>query len=118
MNWSRLQPPEGQHTCREEVWRGYARSSCGKKAKHEFNGRWYCKFHHPPNVEAKEKAKEAQISAYRAVEDLRYAVTKAEADVVRIAERCSEEGDWRPLVQSLDALVLARKAAGELREIK
>ena len=51
-----------EHTCKERVWGRYAfkSNSCGKKAKHEHEGHWYCKTHHPPTVEAKNKARKAQ----------------------------------------------------------
>jgi hypothetical protein len=46
-----------EHTCIGKVWGGYSSNSCGKKAKHEHNGKWYCKTHHPPTVEAKKEAR-------------------------------------------------------------
>jgi hypothetical protein len=47
-----------EHTCVARVWGGYSFNSCGKKAKHEHEGQWYCKTHHPPTVQAKREARD------------------------------------------------------------
>jgi len=47
-----------EHTCIGRVWDGYRFYLCGKKAKHEHEGGWYCKTHHPPTVQAKRKARD------------------------------------------------------------
>lgn len=66
---------EVKHACCEMVWargayRGYP---CGKGAQYEHNGRWYCKTHHPPAVQAKRDARnqkwEADYTARKAEED-------------------------------------------------
>jgi hypothetical protein len=51
-----------EHTCKERVWGRYAfkSNSCGKKAKHEHEGHWYCKTHHPPTVVERDKARKAR----------------------------------------------------------
>ena len=46
-----------EHTCIGRVWGGFSPYSCGKKAKHEHEGKWYCKTHHPPTVQAKKEAR-------------------------------------------------------------
>jgi hypothetical protein len=46
-----------EHFCKARVWGGYSSNSCGKKAKHEHEGKWYCKTHHPPTVQAKKEAR-------------------------------------------------------------
>jgi hypothetical protein len=46
-----------EHTCNRRIWRGMSSHSCGKKAKYEHNGAWYCKTHHPPTVRAKTDAR-------------------------------------------------------------
>ncbi len=47
-----------EHTCIGRVWDGYRFYLCGKKAKHEHEGGWYCKNHHPPTVQAKREARD------------------------------------------------------------
>jgi hypothetical protein len=46
-----------EHTCNKRIWRGLSSYSCGKKAKYEHKGEWYCKTHHPPTVRAKTDAR-------------------------------------------------------------
>ena len=42
---------------------GYYGVPCGKTATYEEGGAYYCKTHHPPNVEAKQAAKHAKWDA-------------------------------------------------------
>lgn len=51
-----------KHTCVGRAWSpGAFRSyECGKTAAYEHDGRWYCKTHHPPTIEAKAKAKQEE----------------------------------------------------------
>jgi hypothetical protein len=46
-----------EHTCEKVIWSGFYKSKCSKKAKHEHEGHWYCKTHHPPTVRAKTDAR-------------------------------------------------------------
>lgn len=55
--------------CAGTVWSGVWPSGypCGNKASLEHDGKWWCKIHHPPTVEAKAKEKHrAQEAAYEA----------------------------------------------------
>jgi hypothetical protein len=49
-----------QHKCVGRTYNGYRFLMCGVGAKHEHNGKWYCKTHHPPTVEQKRAEKQAQ----------------------------------------------------------
>lgn len=47
-----------KHTCCARIYTGYISShACGKKAAYEHKGKWYCKTHHPPTVQAKSEAR-------------------------------------------------------------
>lgn len=46
-----------EHTCVGKIWDEHRHYSCGKKAKYEHEGKWYCKTHHPPTVQAKNDAR-------------------------------------------------------------
>jgi hypothetical protein len=72
-----------EHTCRAKVWHGYASYSCGKKAKHEHEGHWYCKTHHPPTVEAKYKARENRFQQEWAA--------KRERDALEAAQKAEQQ---------------------------
>ena len=52
-----------EHTCQGQVFGHYRMVSCGKKAGHEHEGRWFCKTHHPPTIEEKRAAKTAKWNA-------------------------------------------------------
>jgi hypothetical protein len=50
--------------CRGSVWHGgFHTSICGRGAKYECDGKWYCKTHHPPNIQAKQEARSAKWRA-------------------------------------------------------
>ena len=42
-----------EHKCEGKVWGHTKYLPCGKTARYEHEGRWYCKRHHPPTVQAK-----------------------------------------------------------------
>jgi hypothetical protein len=72
-------------TCAGAIWTGYHRKLCGLSAKHEHDGKWYCKTHHPPTVAAKTAARDAE---YRRRFDERERILKA-------AESAHKERDRR-----------------------
>ncbi len=72
-----------EHTCEGEVWSGYSYHSCGKKAKHEHEGKWYCKTHHPPTVEAKDKARDERWEKEWAA--------KRERDALEAAQKAEQQ---------------------------
>lgn len=48
-----------EEKCQHEVWSEYDFRSCGKPARVERNGRWYCGIHDPEKIKAREeKARE------------------------------------------------------------
>jgi uncharacterized Zn finger protein (UPF0148 family) len=50
-----------QHQCVDRVFGAgnYFGRMCGRTAKYEHNGTWYCKTHHPPTVKQKQDEKRA-----------------------------------------------------------
>ena len=40
-----------------DTWGSFRPHACGKPAKFEYKGRWYCKMHHPPTADARAAAK-------------------------------------------------------------
>jgi hypothetical protein len=50
-----------QHQCVGQVFGAgnYFGRMCGRTAKYEHNGKWYCKMHHPPTVKQKQDEKRA-----------------------------------------------------------
>ena len=85
-----------KHTCCGSVWRGWAggNQTCGKNAKHEHEGKWYCKTHHPPSVNAKDEARRAIWAAERAESERKRKVAaerERKADAYdQLAERNAE----------------------------
>ena len=55
-----------KHTCREEVFRDYRFRVCGKTAKYERDGKWYCSTHDPVAKQARDDKFSAKIDAERA----------------------------------------------------
>ena len=52
-----------KHTCREEVFRDYRFRVCGKTAKYERDGKWYCGTHDPVAKQARDDKFSAKIAA-------------------------------------------------------
>jgi hypothetical protein len=67
-----------EHTCVGRIWDGYSSYSCGKKAKYEHEGKWYCKTHHPPTVQAKTDARNEKYEKERAEQRKRLAQQEAQ----------------------------------------
>ncbi len=44
------------HKCAGEIWQFARYFPCGKNGRHEHEGKWYCKLHHPPTRQAKQIA--------------------------------------------------------------
>ena len=54
-----------EHRCEGAVWIHMRYFPCGKTARHEHEGRWYCKRHHPPTMQAKLDARNKQLEEDR-----------------------------------------------------
>ncbi len=73
--------------CRGKRFDGWHWFNCAINANHEHEGRWYCKTHHPPSVDAKTVARKA-----------------------RWALEAAERRHGRDVVQARDRVVEAAKA--------
>lgn len=90
-------------TCSGSVWdrnsyRGYP---CSKPGKYEYNGKMYCKSHHPPSREEKNKAFNERISAE--IDLKRQERLKAEADKAELERRASEYDSLSKRIAELEA---------------
>jgi hypothetical protein len=48
-----------KHRCQKMIYGGsFHGRSCAKTAKHEHEGKWYCRTHHPPAVKARQVARD------------------------------------------------------------
>lgn len=117
--------PEAEHRCKAQVWSGYQAYPCNKTAKYEHEGRWYCKKHHPPTVEAKRIAKneklDRELAEWKAANEREEAIAKAKDAVIRAAEdwHSATFKEWPEfeLNRSILALRIARGAGhDDLRE--
>lgn len=99
--------PEAAHRCKAQVWSGYQAYPCNKTARYEHEGRWYCKKHHPPTVDAKRIAKneklDRELVEWKAANEREEAIAKAKDAVIRAAGRCCSYGCCR----AIEALKLA-----------
>ena len=51
-----------KHTCCERLYKGgYHARYCGRGAKYEHGGKWYCGTHHPPTVHRKRVEREKKF---------------------------------------------------------
>jgi hypothetical protein len=51
------------HKCEGHVWGNHRYTKCGKNAAYEHEGKCFCKTHHPPNILAKNEARDAKRKA-------------------------------------------------------
>ena len=52
-----------KHECCGLIWSAYGHRKCGNNASMDHDGKHYCKLHHPPTVEARNKAKRTERQA-------------------------------------------------------
>lgn len=76
-----------KHTCCGKVWSGFRHDDCGRGAKYEHEGKWYCKTHHPPTVQAKSDARNVKWEAeWKARSEREQAARDAEVEQKRRAD--------------------------------
>ena len=91
-----------EHKCEGKVWGHTKYLPCGKTARYEHEGRWYCKRHHPPTVQAKLDARDKKWE-----EDSRSRLQAAkEANEAR-AEMQRRAAAYDGLIAQRDALLEA-----------
>ena len=95
-----------QHQCVGQVFGAgnYFGPMCGRTAKYEHNGKWYCKMHHPPTVKQKQEEKHAAFEREWAAQ--RAANERAEADRAETKRRAEL------FPELLEALKLAQSIIG------
>lgn len=96
-----------EHKCKGKVWCHTKYLPCDKTARYEHEGRWYCKRHHPPTVQAKldarnKKWEEDSKSRLQAVKE----ANEARAEMQRRAAA------YGGLIAQRDALLEALKSTG------
>lgn len=110
-----------KHTCeaRTGMWSVHHRSrpACGKNAKYEEDGHWYCGIHRPSAVKARKEKSEAHYRAYCVKADAISRVSTAQNGLVDAVRKCKA-----PLPASvkraLNALIRAKAALAKLEEGK
>ena len=101
-----------EHKCEGKVWCHTKYLHCGKTARYEHEGRWYCKRHHPPTVQAKLDARNKKFE-----EDWKSRLQAAkEANEAR-AEMQRKAAAYDGLIAQRDALLVALKEADDLLRI-
>ena len=95
-----------EHKCEGKIWGHTKYLPCGKTARHEHEGRWYCKRHHPPTVQAKLDARNKKFE-----EDWESRLQAAkEANEAR-AEMQRKAAAYDGLIAQRDVLLEALKVA-------
>ena len=95
-----------EHKCEGKVWGHTKYLPCGKTARYEHEGRWYCKRHHPPTVQAKLDARNKKFE-----EDWKSRLqAETEANEAR-AEMQRKAAAYDGLIAQRDALLEALKLA-------
>ena len=86
---------------------------CGVTAKHEHEGSWYCKTHHPPTVKAKDAARSAKFRAKLDAERDAAQAKKLAADEQKQRADCYDD-----LLEALRLIATAENSALDLAYCK
>lgn len=98
-----------QHKCAGEVWQMQGFFPCTKTGRHKHEGKWYCKLHHPPTVQAKRAASRDRWNAKWAAQ----AQARVEAELAQ-NEMKRKAAAYDGLVAERDALLAALRHAAEI----
>ena len=97
------------HKCNGTIFRDYWTYRCGVTAKHEHEGSWYCKTHHPPTVKAKGDARSANLRAKLYAERDAAQAKKLAADEQKQRADCYDD-----LLEALRLIATAENSALDL----
>ena len=101
------------HKCNGTIFRDYWTYRCGVTAKHEHEGSWYCKTHHPPTVKAKDAARSAKFRAKLDAERDAAQAKKLAADEQKQRADCYDD-----LLAALRLIATAENSALDLAYCK
>ena len=101
------------HKCNGTIFRDYWTYRCGVTAKHEHEGSWYCKTHHPPTVKAKGDARSAKFRAKLDAERDAAQAKKLAADEQKQRADCYDD-----LLEALRLIATAENSALDLAYCK
>ena len=101
------------HKCDGTIFGEYWPYRCGVTAKHEHEGSWYCKTHHPPTVKAKDDARSAKLRAKLDAERDAAQAKKLAADEQKQRADCYDD-----LLEALRLIATAENSALDLAYCK
>ena len=101
------------HKCDGIIFGDYWQHRCGVTAKHEYEGSWYCKTHHPPTVKAKDDARLAKLRAKLDAERDAAQAKKLAADEQKQRADCYDD-----LLEALRLIATAENSALDLAYCK
>lgn len=101
------------HKCDKMIYVDYWPHRCGVTAKHEYEGSWYCKTHHPPTVKAKDAARSAKFRAKLDAERDAAQAKKLAADEQKQRADCYDD-----LLEALRLIATAENSALDLAYCK
>lgn len=101
----------GKHRCAGRVWHdgSFYSSACMNNGKHEHGGKWWCKMHHPPTVDAKRKERERKwdikFRAEQAQRERAQALKRKQVAALKAIEQIAAgHNDPRALAQEVIAM--------------
>ena len=101
------------HKCDGTILRNNWPCRCGVTAKHEHEGSWYCKTHHPPAVKAKDAARSVKFRAKLDAERDAAQAKKLAADEQKQRADCYDD-----LLEALRSIATAENSALDLAYCK
>ena len=102
-----------EHKCKGTILRNNWPYRCSVTAKHEHEGSWYCKTHHPPTVKAKDAARSAKFRAKLDAERDAAQAKKLAADEQKQRADCYDD-----LLEALRLIATAENSALDLAYCK
>ena len=110
---ARAKRDNAAHKCDTTIYGDYWPYRCGVTAKHEYEGSWYCKTHHPPTVKAKDAARSAKFRAKLDAERDAAQAKRLAADEQKQRADCYDD-----LLEALRLIATAENSALDLAYCK
>ena len=110
---ARAKRENAAHKCDGTIFGDYWPYRCGVTAKHEHEGSWYCKTHHPPAVKAKDAARSVKFRAKLDAERDAAQAKKLAADEQKQRADCYDD-----LLEALRLIATAENSALDLAYCK
>jgi hypothetical protein len=109
---------EEKRGCIGKVWHNYRQSTCGRGAKYNEDGKWWCKIHLPSHIKTKNKLRDEKWEIQLQHDNLKRKIKDLERDVIELAVLLYTEGTNPELLKiKVESLVESRDKLKGLADV-